>query len=105
MTNRATSQPISTLPKRRVFILGNGLPVLPDVSERFCDTTVNGSLDFKNENRAWFQIGFAAAVDMISRGTMDFTSSAELITQQAWRDVHNITVEPNKVTDIMRMVV
>ena len=94
-----------TLPKQRMFMLGNGLPVLPSVAEGFCDKTVNESIDFRNENRAWFQIGFAAAVDMIARGTMDFSSSPELITQQAWQDVNNITIAPNKVTDVMRMVV
>lgn len=94
----------SNLPRRRTFMLGNGLPVLPSRSEHFCETTINHVLDENNAPFAWFKIGMAAMVDMISRGTMDFKTEPEAITEQAWHDIHNVFNDPNKLTDVMKVV-
>ena len=93
-----------TMPQRHLFMMGNGKPVQPSRCADFINQAVNSSLDFDAEMRAWFQVGFAAAVDMIARGTLDFTDSPNAVIEQAWRDVHNITLEPNKVTDIMKVI-
>ena len=86
-----------------MFMMGNGKPVQPSRCNDFCEQAIRGTLDFDAEMRAWFQVGFTAAVDMIARGTIDFSSQPNDVIGQAWLDVHNITVKPNKVTDIMRV--
>ena len=94
-----------TMPKRHLFLMGNSKPVQPNLCGDFIDSVVLGSLDSEHEIRAWFQIGFAAAIDMIARGTLDFTMDPNAVVELAWRDVNNITNEPNTVTDIMRIEV
>lgn len=93
-----------TIPPHRLFLMGGGKPVQPSRCETFLDEAVSDALDLDSEMHAWFQLGFAAAVDMISRGTLDFTDHALNVIDQAWSDVNNITKEPNFFTDIMRMV-
>jgi len=103
VTQARTAVKAESIPKPRIFMMGNGKPVQPSASKNFCEQAVMGSLSQNNEMRAWFQIGMAAAVDMISTGTFDFSTSADTVIDSAWSDINNITIKPNKVTDIMRI--
>ena len=93
-----------TIPQRRLFMTGSGKPVQPSRCAAFLDEAVSESLDFDAEMRAWFQLGFAAAVDMVARGTIDFTDQATNVIDRAWRDVNNVTTDLNRYTDIMKAV-
>ena len=86
----------------RMFMTGNGRPVQPRRTRGFCDAVVKGCLDGEFRDREFFALGFAACLDAVSRGTIDFDSEPSEVVARAWADVNNVTVEPNGVTDIMR---
>lgn len=91
-----------SLPNRRVFLTGSGRPVLPRIVMRFCRALVNGCMDAKVDGHYDFVLGFAACLDAIARGTVDFSEDPLETVARAWRDVENVTTRPNQVTDIMR---
>lgn len=67
----------SNLLKWRVFMLGNGHPVLPSQSQHFCETARKSALDEDNACFKWFKRGMATAAEMIAYGVMDFKTSSE----------------------------
>ena len=92
----------SQIPSRRIFMMGDGKPVLPDWSHEFCDAIINGCLNAEIVDHWEFFAGFAACFDAMARGTIDLENPIGT-AKQAWDDVNNITTTPNKVTDIMRI--
>lgn len=90
------------IPKRRVFMMGNGKPVQPKRSKKFCNTIVERCLDAKVHEHYDFVLGFAACFDAIARGTIDLEEHPVNVALQAYSDVHNVTTSPNQVTDIMK---
>ena len=91
------------MPQRRIFMMGNGKPVQPSVSKQFCDTLIDGLLDGKIISNYEFTMGFAACFDAISRGTIDLQENPIDTMEQAWADIANVTMAPNKITDVMRI--
>ena len=91
-----------SIANRRIFMMGNGKPVLPDWSYEFCDTIINGCMSAEIVGHCEFSLGFAACFDAMARGTIDLEDPIGTV-RQAWADVNNITTAPNKVTDIMRI--
>lgn len=82
--------------------MGGGKPAQPSAANGFCDAIVNACLDGEIINHYEFALGFAAAIDAISRGTFDMAFDPIAVVEQAWSDVANVTKTPNKITDIMR---
>jgi len=95
---------VKPIPGRKSFLTGNGKAVRPERLSRFCDELVDGCLDAEVIDMYDFALGFAAGIDAVSRGTVDFDGSATEVARQAYRDIHNITTRPNKVTNIMQEV-
>ena len=91
------------IPKRRIFMMGNGKPVQPRTAENFCGAIVNGCLDGDIISHYEFSLGFAACFDAISRGTIDLEADPIGIVHRAFADIENITTKPNEITDIMRV--
>ena len=89
------------IPKRRIFMMGDGTPVQPKRARKFCNSLVEKCLDAKVRDHYDFVLGFAACFDAVSRGTIDLTEHPVNVALQAYSDVHNITSRPNKVTNIM----
>jgi hypothetical protein len=92
-----------TIPKPRVFLMGNGKPVQPKRAKEFCAAIVDKCLDDAVHGHSEFALGFAACFDAIARGTIGLEEHPVNVMNQAYSDVHNITTKPNKVTDIMRL--
>lgn len=90
------------VPKRRIFMMGDGTPVQPKRVKKFCDSLVEKCLDAKVRDHYDFVLGFAACFDAISRGTIDLSEHPVNVALQAYSDVHNITSRPNKVTNVMK---
>lgn len=101
-TKRQKARKADTIPRQRLFLIGGGKPAQPSASKGFCDAIVNACLDGEIINHYEFALGFAAAVDAISRGTFDMSSDPIGVVEQAWSDVANVTKASNKITDIMR---
>lgn len=91
------------MPKRRMFLMGNAKHVPRDEAGKFCNRIIDGLFDGRILDHYEFNIGFAAAVDAISRGTIDFEADPIDIVAQAWSDVNNITTAPDKITSVMRL--
>ena len=96
-------QATGTMPKRTMFLMGNAKHVQREAADRFCSKVVDGLFDGRILGHYEFNIGFAAAVDAISRGTIDFDADPIDTIAQAWSDVNNITIAPNKITAVMRV--
>lgn len=90
------------LPERRMFSMGNGKIARKDQTGAFCDALVEGCLDARVHRFYDFTLGFAACLDAISRGTLDLDADPIGVVMAAHADVHNVTLEPNAVTDVMR---
>ena len=93
---------LKAIPRRHIFMMGNGQPVPPKRTKRFCSAIVEGCMDGKVIGHYDFLLGFAACFDAIARGTIDDDADPVAVALQAYYDVHNITDTPNLVTDIMR---
>ena len=92
----------ATLPRQNMFLMGNGKPVRPSDAGRFSRALVDGCLDAEVIGHYEFFLGFAACFDAIARGTADLNDPIGC-AMQALEDVHNVSPQPNKVTDIMRI--
>lgn len=90
------------IPKRRIFMMGNGKTVQPKRTKHFRNTIVERCLEAKVREHYDFVLGFAACFDAIARGTIDLEEHPVTVALQAYSDVRDITSKANKVTDIMR---
>lgn len=102
-TKQTSRREPEELPKRHVFMMGNGQPVPPKRSKAFCKSLVDGCLDAGVHGHYDFALGFAACLDAVARGTIDLEEHPVNVALQAWADINNITTTPNKVTNIMRL--
>lgn len=91
-----------SIPNRRVFMMGNGQPVPPKRSKKFCNSLVDRCLKGRVREHYDFVLGFAACFDAIARGTIDLEEHSINVVLQAYSDVHNISNKPNEVTNIMK---
>lgn len=102
VTGAHTALKAESIPKPRVFLMGNGKPVQPKRAKKFCAAIVDRCMDGAVHGHSDFALGFAACFDAIARGTIDLEEHPVNVMEQAYSDVHNVTTKPKKVTDIMR---
>lgn len=93
------------IPKRRIFMMGNGKAVRPSMAKLFCGVVVEDCLDSTLAAKVAdleFALGFAACFDAIARGTISLVAYPSDVVAQAYSDAHNATNKANKVTNIMK---
>lgn len=103
VTQAHVARKADRLPEPRLFLMGGGKPAQPSIVRQFCQRVVDAALDDEAHGRSDFALGFAAAVDAVARGTIDFRDDAVEVVLQALADVENVTNEHNRITDVMRL--
>ena len=84
-------------------MMGSGKCVLLKQADQFLADVLETLLDGQMTEHYEFALGFAACFDAVSRGTINLDVTPYETIVQAWRDTQNVTNEPNKITDIMRV--
>lgn len=93
---------MDAMPKRGAFMTGSGEVVPPERAREFCRSLVDRCLKGNIHGQYDFVLGFAACLDAVLRGTIDFEEHPVNVVMQARADIDNITTAPNKVTNIMK---
>ena len=98
------TMPNGELPRRRIFMMGNGKSVPPKQVAEFCNIIADGCLCGKFSYLEGMQaLCVAGTIDGLARGTIDLSGDPVATVRQLIADTNNITNEPNRITDVARL--